>query len=282
MKIAISCESTHDLTKDLLEEFDIHSIPYHVLLGEEEGLDGVLTPEEIFDYVDRTGVLPKTSAVNEFAFTEYFEELLKQYDAVVHISLSSSLSSSFRNASAAAGSMSNVYVIDSKTLSTGIGLLAIYGRQLANEGKTAVEITRAIRNRIPHLQVSFVINTMDYLYKGGRCSSLQRFGANLLRLKPQIIVNNEGKMESHNKYRGKNAEVIEDYCKDTLEEFNKPDLSMVFLTHSRASEDMIEAAKKQLELKGFKKIYITVAGCTISSHCGPKCLGILYFNDGNK
>ena len=279
MKIAISAESTVDLPKDLLEKYDIRTIPFTVLLGEKEGVDGELTPTEIFEYVDKTSVLPKTCAVNEYQYEEYFKELLREYDAIVHVSLSESISSACANASLVAGKMHNVYVVNSKSLSTGIALLCIYGRELANQGLKASEIAKALRNRTKAVQASFVINTVEYLYKGGRCSSLQRLGVNLLRLKPQILVT-DGKMGSGKKYRGKNRQVIEQYCYDTLEKFNTPDKSICFVTHSSASPDMVEAAEAIVKKAGFKTVYTTLAGATISSHCGPKTLGILYFNDG--
>ena len=282
MNIAISAESTIDLPKELLEKYQINVIPFTVLLGEKPALDGEITPTEIFDYVDRTGVLPKTSAVNEFQYEEHFDALLKKYDAVVHISLSDAISSSCKNANSIAGKHKNVYIINSKSLSTGIALLAIYARQLVDQGLSASDVAKKVRERVPHLQVSFVLNTVEYLFKGGRCSSLQRFGVNLLRIKPQIIVKKDGSMSSGSKYRGKNKEVVEQYCLDTLKKFDTPDKNIVFITHSCASPDMVETAKEILQRKGFKTIYETYAGATISSHCGPKCLGILYFNDGTK
>lgn len=282
MKIAISAESTIDLTKELLEKYDIKTIPFIVLLGEKEGYDGEITPKEIFDYVDQTAVLPKTSAINDYNFEEYFKNLLNEYDAVVHVSLSSAISSTYQHANIAAGKLRNVYVVDSKSLSTGIALLCIYGRELAEQGLAANEIAKQLRARTKAVQASFVVNTIDYLFKGGRCSSLQRFGANLLRLKPQIVVNNDGKMSSGKKYRGKNRDVVDQYCMDTLAKFNNPDKSIVFVTHSLASQDMVDCAIEILQRHGFKTIYTTVAGATISSHCGPKTLGILYFNDGGK
>lgn len=281
MKIGISAESTIDVPQELLQKFNINTIPFTVLLGEEEGKDGVLTPTQIFDYVDRTGVLPKTSAVNEFQFEEYFTELKKKYDAIIHISLSSCISSACSNAMKVAEQMKDVYVIDSKSLSTGIALLCVYARELVDQGLEVEEIVKRVTARTHAVQASFVVNTLDYLYKGGRCSSLARFGANLLRLKPQILVT-DGKMSSGAKYRGKNRDVVEDYCLDTLAKFNTPDKSIIFITHSSASPDMVEAARRIVERHGFKTIYETVAGATISSHCGPKTLGILYFNDGDK
>ena len=281
MNIAVSAESTIDLPKELLEKYKINTIPFGVLLGEKEGLDGDITPSEIFDYVDRTGVLPKTSAINEFQYSEYFKGLLEKYDAIIHISLSDGISSSCQHATMVASKLKNVYVINSKSLSTGIALLAIYARQLVDQGLEASEVAKKVKERVPHLQVSFVLNTVEYLFKGGRCSSLQRFGVNLLRIKPQILVGKDGKMTSGSKYRGKNKEVVEQYCLDTLKKFNTPNKDLVFVTHSMASQDMVDTAKEILQRKGFKEILETYAGATISSHCGPKCLGILYFNDGN-
>lgn len=281
MNICLTAESTIDLPKELLEKFKIKTTPFTVLLGEKVGYDGELTPAEIYDYVDHNKVLPRTSAVNEFQYEEFFGGLIKEYDAILHISLSSCISSSCQNAMTVAKKMDNVYVIDSKSLSTGIALLAVYARELIDKGLDVKEIYEKVLARVDAVQASFVINTLDYLYKGGRCSSLARFGANLLRLKPQIIVS-DGKMVSGAKYRGKNRDVIEDYCVDTLKKFNNPDKSIIFITHSGASSDMVEAARRIVERHGFKNIYETIAGATISSHCGPKTLGILYFNDGNK
>ena len=281
MKICISAESTIDMPQALLDEFDIKTIPFSVLLGTELGLDGVVTPPEIFDYVDRTGVLPKTSAVNEAQYEEYFEKLLKEYDEVIHFSLSQDLSSAYQNACNVAARLNHVTVIDSKSLSTGIALLAIYASKLAKKGLKASEIVEKVNKRIEHDQASFVLATVDYLYKGGRCSALAKLGAQLFRIRPQIIVEN-GKMKPGKKYMGKQVGCVESYCADTLAEFNNPDLSLAFLTHSYASQDMIDAAYAALKERGFKRIEITTAGATISSHCGPRCLGILYLNDGEQ
>lgn len=281
MKIAISAESTVDLPKELLDKYHIHTIPFTVLLGDKQGLDGVITPTEIFDYVEEYKILPRTSAVNEYQFSEYFSNLLKEYDAIIHISLSNEISSAYDNACRMAKLEKNVYVINSKSLSTGIALLAIYASTLVDEGKSVQEVVDLVSIRVPFVQASFVINTMDYLYKGGRCTGLQRIGATLLRIKPQILVS-EGKMAPAKKYFGKNSKVIAAYCQDTIEQFNNPDLKIAFVTHSHASPEMVEAAKSALKARGFKTIYETLAGATISSHCGPKCLGILYINDGDK
>lgn len=281
MKIAISAESTIDLQQDLLSEYQIETVPFSVLLGDKNALDGVINPDEIFDYVELNKVLPKTGAVNEYQYTEHFSKLLEKNDFVIHFSLSSEMSSAYNNAVRAAGNLKNVYVIDTRTLSTGIALLAIYARELANQGLKPDVIVNKVKARIPAVQASFVINTTEYLYRGGRCSALKAFGANLLKLKPMILVKN-GKMGFEKTYRGKNSIVIENYCEEVFNTFTNPDLSVGFITSTHASPEMIEAAKQAMTKRGFKKIFVTYAGATISSHCGPKCLGILFLNDGEQ
>lgn len=279
MKIAISAESTIDMPKEMLEEYNINTIPFTILLGENAKLDGQFDPKEIFEYVLINKTLPKTSAVNEFQFSEYFKSLLKDYDGIIHISLSSEMSSAYSNACKVASELENVYVIDSRSLSTGIALQAIYASKLVNEGREISEIVNKIKARIPYTQASFVLSRLDYLYKGGRCNAIQLLGSNLLKLHPQIIVNN-GKMEAHKKFRGNMSNVVFKYVEATLEEFNEPDLEEVFITYTTANESVIEKIKEILVTRGFKNIHITTAGATISSHCGEHCLGILYMNDG--
>ncbi|MBQ3597337.1 MAG: DegV family EDD domain-containing protein [Clostridia bacterium] len=281
MRIAVSVESTNDLSKQLLLDNDIKVISYQISLGDAIFKDGDKTTEEIFEQVDKLGVLPKTTALNSFEYTEFFEGLLKEYDAVVHVCLSSGLSSSCSQAFAAANNLKNVYVVDSKSLSTGIGLLALYARELATQGVDAKEIAQKVQARVDKLQVSFVVERLDYLYKGGRCSALARFGANIFHIRPRIVVK-DGKMGSDKKYRGQMDKVIEKYCNDVLEEFNTPDLSKVFITYTTATPAMVEAAKTACVNAGFKNIYETRAGGTIASHCGANTLGILYFNDGDQ
>ena len=281
MKIAISMESTCDLPKELIEKYNFEIIPYSVILGDTVVTDDETLPAKIFEYVEKTKVLPKTSAINEMQYKEYFNGLLEKYDAVVHITLSSGLTSSVAHAETAVSKMQNVYLIDSLSLSTGISLLAIYARELADAGETPESIVEKVKARIPAVQASFVVERLDYLYKGGRCNSLAYFGANLLKIRPQIVVS-DGKMKSAKKYRGKMDRVIASYCEDTLAEFNTPDKKIGFVTYTTATEEMIEAAKKALTNAGFETIIETQAGGTITSHCGEHVLGILYLNDGDK
>ena len=280
MKIAISAESTLDLSKELIKQYDVHIIPFTVLLGEDAYLDGDINAQDIFDYVDKNKILPRTSAVNEFQYREYFKGLLDEgYEAIIHISLSSEISTSCSQAINASKKFDNVYVIDSRSLSTGIALEVIYAAKLVKKGLKPQEIVEKVNARIPYVQASFVIQTLEYLHKGGRCSGLLRFGAAILRIKPQIIVS-DGKMAPAKKYIGRKSQVVEAYCRDTLEQFANPDLSVAFVTHTLATPEMVAVAIDALKNRGFKTIYETTAGATITSHCGPQTLGILFINDG--
>ena len=279
MKIAISCETTADLTKELIKEFDIKIIPFQIFLGDKSYLDGEITTDEIIDFVAKNKILPKTGAINSFQYEEHFNNILKNYDAIIHFSLSSELSSAYQNAKNVAEKMENVFVIDTKTLSTGIALLAFYAKKLVEDGLDAKTIYEKCLERLPKVQASFELKRLDYLYKGGRCSALMYYGANLLNIRPQIIVK-DGKMISGKKYRGNFEHVVNNYCKDVLEEFNTPDLSVAFVTYTTASQEVIDIAINHLKSAGFEKVYVTRAGGTITSHCGENCLGILYINDG--
>lgn len=279
MKIALSSESTCDLPKELLEKYNISTIPYSIILGEEIVEDNETVPAKIYEFVETTKKLPKTSAINEESYSEYFKNLLKTHDAVIHITLSSGLSSSNAHANSAAEKLKNVYVIDSKSLSTGIALLAIYARKLIDEKLEPQEIVEKVTARVPQIQASFVVERLDYLFKGGRCSRLALFGANLLKIRPQIVVK-DGLMSPAKKFRGKMELVVSKYCEETLAEFSTPDKSIAFVTHTSATPEMVSNAITALKNAGFENVYDTVAGGTITSHCGEHVLGILYFNDG--
>ena len=281
MKTVITAESTIDLPKELLEKYDLKTIPYMIILGDNEFKDGEIQPTEIFDFVDKNKILPKTSAINKEQYLEFFKQQLQSHDAVVHFCLSGGITSACQNAKDAAQELKNVYVVDTQSLSTGIALLAIYAKKLVDKGVDASEIYEKVIARTPNVQASFVLKKLEYLYKGGRCSALSYFGANIMHIRPQIILKN-GKMGVHRKYRGNMDKVVAQYCKDTLEEFNNPDLEVVFVTYTTATPEMIEAAKNAVKARGFKTIYETKAGATISSHCGENTLGILYINDGTE
>lgn len=281
MKIAISAETTVDMTPDLIEKYKVNIIPFTVILGDREVFDGEISTEEIFDYVNKTKILPKTSAINSAQYEEHFAKLKKDYDAIVHISLSSKISSSCQNAINASKEFENVYVVDSLSLSTGIALLVMYASKLADKGYDAKTIYDKVLERVPYVQTSFELQRLDYLFKGGRCSSLAYFGANLLKLCPEIVMK-EGKMVAGRKYRGSFEKVVTSYCKNVLDEHNNPDLENAFVTYTTATEEAKQIAVNALKERGFKNIYVTRAGGTITSHCGERTLGILYINDGGK
>ncbi|MDY0100450.1 MAG: DegV family protein [Bacilli bacterium] len=281
MKIAISSDSTVDLPKELLEKFKIHTLPFMVIMGQTEVADGEILPEEIFAFVKKENILPKTSAINEYQFENHFQDLLKDYDHVIHFSLSSEISAAYKNAVSVAQKHNNITIIDGRSLSTGTALLCIYARKLIDKGLSPAEIVSLVSERIPFVQASFALEKVDYLYKGGRCSRLAFIGANVLGIKPQIIVK-DGAMIPGRKYRGNMQRVTTQYVNDTLYYYNNPDLDTIFITYTTATEEIIESIKKTLEERGFKNIYVTRAGATISSHCGENCLGILYINDGKK
>ena len=275
MKIAISAESTIDLQKDLLTKFDISVIPYTVIMGENEYKDGEITSADIFKFVSEKNILPKTSAINEYTYGEYFEGLLKDYDAVIHFALSSEISSACKNALNAADKLKNVYVVDSRSLSTGIALLAIKAREMAEAGIDPQDIANACTELTPKVQASFVLDKLNYMHKGGRCSTVALLGANLLKIKPQIVMEN-GKMTVGKKYIGNIDACTKKYCDDTLKASGELDLNHAFVTYTSATENMIATAEQFLKDAGFKNIYKTCAGATITSHCGPNTLGILY------
>lgn len=278
-KIAISLDSACDLSKELIEKFDFKIIPFGVNLGDKFFYDGEISPEEIFEYADNNKTLPKTNAVNEEAFKEHFAKILNDYDAIIHFDISSEMSSAYQNAVNASKNFKNVYVVDSRTLSTAISLEAIYAKKLTETMDDPAKIVELVKKRIPAVQASFVIERLDYLYKGGRCSGLALLGANLLKIRPEIEVLN-GNMKNTEKFRGKMADCVTKYCRATLEKYNHPDKSVIFITHSVADKELVDAAKAVVSEYGFENVYETTAGCTVSSHCGKNTLGILYINDG--
>lgn len=284
MKIALSAESTIDLTKELIEKYNINIVPFKIILGDQEKIDGEISNDEIFKYVKDSGKLPKTSAINSYEYEEYFRRLLEKYDAVIHFSLSSEISSACRNAMISANEFpGKVYVIDTKSLSTGIALQAIYAYDLIISGEPIESIVEKINKRVGSMQASFVLKQLDYLYKGGRCSKLAMFGANIFHICPQIVVK-EGKMDAGKKYRGDYKKVINQYVDDTLSQFNNPDLNNVFITYPSLDnkENIIPEIIEKLKAKGFKNIHETIAGGTIACHCGPNTIGVIYYNDGTK
>ena len=276
-KIKITCDSTCDLTKELYEKYNVSVIALGVNMGEDSRLDGVnVTPDDLYDYVAQSGKLPSTNAISIGSYEDFFKPFVDDGYEVVHINLSSELSASHQNAKLAAEEVGNVYVVDSKSLSTGSGHLVVLAAELMSADYTAAEIAKALDEMKGKLDVSFVLQTLDYLHKGGRCSSLAMLGANMLKLRPEIVMS-EGKLGVGKKYRGSMEKSITDYVKGRLEGVENINLDRIFITHSGVPEeilDKVEALVKQLH--PFEEVIRTRAGSTISCHCGPNCLGVLF------
>lgn len=278
MTVKIISDSTCDLSPELLRQYDVSITPLSVCCGERVGADGTeITPDDIYEYVRSEGKLPQTSAVNVADYTAEFQRWTKQDCCVVHFCISSDFSSTYQNACLAAKEVGNVFVVDSRNLSTGQGLLVLHAAEMAANGYYAQEIWETCSAMAKRVEASFVIDSLDYLYKGGRCSALGAFGGNLLRLKPCIEVR-DGKMTPGKKYRGRIEKVMLQYVEDRLQNRTDIDKHRIFITHTKCSPEAVQAVRdKILEIApDFEEILETTAGATITSHCGPNTLGILF------
>jgi len=280
MKIKITAESSCDLSQELVDRFGITVLAMPVTLGEEVFNDGVnLSPDQIFDYVSRTRILPKTNAIAPVLYEEYFAEQLKDADALIHFSISSNISSCYQNACIAAEEFENVYVVDTRSLSTGMGLLILEAATMARqENADAAAIAETCRGLADKLNVSFVLGDLEYMRKGGRCSAVEMFGANLLKLRP-VLQMSDGKLGVNNKLRGPLPKVLEMYIDERLKNAT-PRTHRVFFTYTCADDTIPNLAKAYIESKGiFAEILLTRAGATVTSHCGKDTFGILFFNE---
>ena len=278
--IAITTDSTCDLPQRLIDENDITVVPLTVLLGDTVYRDGVdIKPDDVYSFVEKTGKLPKTSAVTPAEYFEVFKQLTDEGKKVVHIGFSSGLSSSFQNACVAASGLDNVFCVDSKTLCAAQGLLVLKACDYRAKGMDAKKIADRVTKLVPKVSATFVLDGLEYLHKGGRCSSVARFGANVLGIKPSIAVDNQtGKLEVSKKYRGKIELVYKQYIADRMNEIKRIQPDRVVIAESGGvSPQIIAFAKGVIEGKDkFNQVIVADAGCTISSHCGPKTFAIFY------
>lgn len=278
-EVMITADSTCDLPDYIIRKHNITITPLSVLLGEESFSDGVnIFPDDIYKYVNKTGVLPKTSAVTPAQYYSLFEKFTNDGKAVVHIGLSSAISSSFQNACIAASEFDDVYCVDSKSLCTAMGLLVLKACDFRDRGFDAKKIYNRVNSLVPKVSTTFVLNNLEYIHKGGRCSGVAKFSANVLGIKPSIAVDSEGKLDVAKKYRGKMDIVYKQYINDSLKDIGKIDTSRIAIANSGGiSPEILSFAKGVVEGKGkFSEIITADAGCTISSHCGPKTLAIFY------
>lgn len=278
--IAITTDSTCDLPQRLIDENDITVVPLTVLLGDTVYRDGVdIKPDDVYSFVEKTGKLPKTSAVTPAEYFEVFKQLTDDGKKVVHIGFSSGLSSSFQNACVAASEFDNVFCVDSKTLCAAQGLLVLKACDYRAKGMDAKKIADRVTKLVPKVSATFVLDGLEYLHKGGRCSSVAKFGANVLGIKPSIAVDNQtGKLEVSKKYRGKIELVYKQYIADRMNEIKRIQPDRVVIAESGGmSPQIIAFAKGVIEGKDkFNQVIVADAGCTISSHCGPKTFAIFY------
>lgn len=281
-KIKISVDSTCDLPQEIMEKYDISYYPFYINIGEDQYKDnGVdITPSQLFDRYKKDNILPKTAAINVGDFINYFSKLKENYDYIIHINLSNGISSANDNAILASKEFENVYIVNSCSLSSASGMLAIKAAEMIDSNIDVLKIVETLNNIKNKLSCTFVLDTLDYMAAGGRCPSLAAKAAGMLKCKPSIYCDtSDGKLHMGKIYRGKIEKVLQKYIKDKLED-GKVDTQYAFITCSAGFEDnyigsLVEYAK---EIIPFEKIYTSTASCTISSHCGPKCLGILFFN----
>jgi len=275
--VIIACDSTCDLNSELIERFHIKILPLGVSLGEKEYLDGVnISPDDIYAHYEKNGELPKTSAANIQQFIDFFREHTADGSSVVFFTISSEMSSTYNNAVIAAEEFESVHIVDTRNLSTGGGLLVISAGEMAAQGKSAQEIADICNLLTEKVDASFVVDDLEFLHKGGRCSAVAALGANLLQLKPCITVKN-GKMGVGKKYRGKFSTVLQKYIAEQLGDASNTELDHIFVTHAGCDDQIVEQCVKQVQqLAPFKEVHLTKAGCTISSHCGKNTLGVLF------
>lgn len=280
-KVIITSDITCDLNWDLEQRYGVTTIPLHIVIGGKSYEDWVnITPEELYEIFYKTKELPHTTAGSVGEYTDFFRQFTdKGYD-VVHLSLGSKLSVTHQSSVLAAEEFDgHVFSVDTQNLSSGSGLLVIKACELRDEGLSAKEIAEKVTATVPKAHASFVLDRLDFMHAGGRCSAIAMLGANLLSLKPSIEVHNDdgGAMGVGKKYRGKYDKVLIQYMEDTINKYDNIDTSRVFITHAGANQEYVDAVYEALKAKKlFKEIHITRASCTISSHCGPNTLGVLF------
>ena len=280
MSVKIIYDSTCDLSKELVEKYNISILPLHIVLGEAEYKDGEeIGPDEIYKWADENKTTPKTSAIAITDVMDEYEKWLKEYDEIVSFSISGKMSTTVNVMRMGADELEvedRVFVVDSENLSTGSGLLVIEAAIMAQEGKNAKEIVACLDELKSRVKASFVVDTLTYLHRGGRCSGVAALAGGALKLHPKIVVE-DGAMKPDKKYRGKMKKVILDYAKEMEEKLLQAKKDRVFITHSGCEAEVLEGVEEYLKsLNYFEEILITRAGGVISSHCGPGTLGVLY------
>jgi len=281
MRIKITADSTCDLPPEIIEKYNIGITSLYIIKDEKPYKDLVeIDVKDVFEYVESGKGITRSNAINVSEYTEYFAGWLKECDAIIHINISSHLSACNQSARIAAEEFDNVYVVDSLNLSTGSGHVVMDAAIMASSGMAPVDIVTELEILIPKVEASFVIGTLKYLRLGGRCTGLAALGANLLKLNPCIRVV-DGKMEVGKKYRGNFNKIILQYVEDSLAGRDDIDLKRIFVTYppTMAPELISQIVEKVKSLKSFDEVICSEAGCVISTHCGPTCVGVLFYRN---
>jgi len=275
--VIISADSTCDLPQELVERFDIRIIPLTVLLGDESYFDDAsFSPDQIYDYYKKSGSLPKTSAPSVQQFIDFFTPMVEAGYEVVHIDISSELSATFSSGRIAASELEGVYTIDSRSLCTGLSLLILEAAKCRDEGMCAADIAAHLEKLVPNVETSFVIDTLEFLWKGGRCSGVAALGANMLKLRPAIAMK-DGKLDVYKKYRGNMNNVYKQYARETLSDKEIYGENIFIVDSGEVSAEAVDSVKEVVnELAPGHQVYCCRAGSTISSHCGPGTLGVIF------
>ena len=277
MKIRMTADSTCDLTPELIRKYNIGVVPLRVVIDGEVFHDGVdVTPRDIFRAAE-AGKSVRTAAVNTYEYREFFREQLKDCDQLVHVCLGSGFSTCYSDAIEASREMDGVFVVDSRNLSTGSGLLVLEGiRMIAEGAEDGRAIAETLEKKTGLVNGSFVVRTIDYLRRGGRCSGLEALGAKMLHIRPSIVVQ-DGKMHPGEKYRGRYEHYLKHYIEDTLANDSGIDFQRVFVVHSPSAEGLVRFAIDTVKSSGlFREVMEAMAGCTICTHCGPDTLGLMF------
>lgn len=275
--VIITADSTCDLPRELVERHGIRIIPLTVLLGDVSYFDDAdFSAEKIYDYYKQSGMLPKTSAPSVQQFIDFFSPLVTEGYEVVHIDISSELSATFSSGRIAASELEGVYTVDSRSLCTGLSILIMEAVRCRDEGMSASEIAAYLESIVPKVETSFVIDTLEFLWKGGRCSGVAALGANMLKLRPAIAMK-DGKLDVYKKYRGNMQNVYKQYARETLSGKELAGDYIFIVDSGEVSEEAVEGVKEVVkEFASDMEIVCCRAGSTISSHCGPGTLGVIF------
>lgn len=285
MKIAVTSESSIDLSKEVYEEFDIKMLDVPVYMGDKISTDLETDCDEIFDFYNQTKILPKTSAPNVFDFQKFFNSLFQQgYEHIIHVAMSSCMSSSFVNAVTAGKSFDGkVSVVDARTCSTGVGIQCVKTRELLNEGHSIEETVKIMQKRAYSVESSFIFENVDYLYAAGRCNLVKKWATSLLHLRPETHVDTEkGRLVLGKLFRGKLNKCVIGYVNSILERFPNQDKSMAFMTYTTMDQEIVDSVYNRLKEVGFKRIEKQPARGAVSINTGPHTMGVIFINDGGK